>query len=96
MLGLTPADITRSDNLYLSVCRVPEGGHRRRWGNGLAEAMMGMLQDSGGRFGVTAPHLVGHFGAMRAAFAGGSSIVKPFLPGVHRLPSTVAACMPET
>lgn len=105
MLGLTPADITRSDNiiLYLSVCRVPEGGHRRRWGNGLAEAMMGMLQDSGGRFGVTAPHLVGHFGAMREAFAGGSSIaywhaelVKPFLPGVHRLPSTVAACMPET
>ena len=31
---------------------------------------MGMLQDSGGRFGVTAPHLVGHFGAMREAFAG--------------------------
>eukprot|EP00891_Asterochloris_glomerata_P003948 jgi/Astpho2/3948/Aster-x0611 len=53
--------------------RVPEGGHRRRWGNSLAEAMMGMLQDSGGRFGVTAPHLVGHFGAMREAFAGMNS-----------------------
>ena len=54
----------------VAACRVPEGGHRRRWGNGLAEAMMGMLQDSSGRFGVTAPHLVGHFGAMREAFAG--------------------------
>ena len=85
----------------VSACRVPEGGHRRRWGNGLAEAMMGMLQDSGGRFGVAAPHLVGHFGAMREAFAGGfstahwhTSACESLLPGGCRLPSTVAACMP--
>ena len=62
---------------------------------------MGMLQDSGGRFGVAAPHLVGHFGAMREAFAGGFSTAhwhacawESLLPGSFRLPSTVAACMP--